>query len=290
MLEKFVKEINKRGLRLEGVRVLQNGELLEEYRWTPEEPQLIHSCSKAFTSMAAGFAIKEGLFSLEDKVIDLLELPQHEEIWGGLKIRHLLTMTSGHAEGTLLFDERAGLTDWLAAFFEKKPEYPHGEHFVYNNGCTYLMSAIIQKLSGQKLSEYLNDRLFRPLGWERPRWAECPMGRTQGLSGLYLTTTQMAEFGQLLLEGGRDILPAGWVDEAKQKHIDTYKEDEADWSMGYGYYLWRCQHDCWRADGMLGQFIIVIERLNAVIAISSREPRMQPILNRVWRCILPKLS
>lgn len=294
MLERFVKEVNKRKLRLDGVRVLQNGKLLEEYRWIPEEPRLIHSCSKAFTSVAAGLAICEGLFDLEDSVIERLELPEYAEEWSGLKVKHLLTMSSGHAEGTLLFEERGKIEDWQRAFFEKKRKFEPGTIFVYNNGCSYLISALIQKCSGEKLSDFLGKSLFLPMGWEMPNWAECPHGRTQGLSGLYLTTSQMAEFGQLLLDGGKkdgvSLIPEDWIRRATEKHITTFADGEPDWSCGYGYFFWRSQHDCWRADGMLGQFIIVLERLNAVIAINSNDARMQSILNRVWKYILPTLE
>jgi len=294
MLKKFVKEIDKRGLRLDGVVVLQNGRKLAEHRWIPEEPRLIHSCSKSFTSAAVGIAVEEKLFTIEDSVIDLLDLPQYAEDWKNLKVKHLLTMSSGHDEGTLLFEERGSIEDWLASFFEKKAVFSPGEHFQYNNGCTYLMSAIIQKLSGEKLSDYLSSRLFLPLGFGKPYWAECPQGRTAGLSGLYLTTSQMAEYGQLLLDRGikddHRLIPEPWITEATQKHIDTFSEGEPDYSCGYGYFFWRCQHDCWRADGMLGQFIIVIEQLNSVVAINSNDARMQSILNRVWKYILPNLE
>lgn len=294
MLNKWIEEIEKRDLHVEGIRVLKNGTLWAEHRWKTEQPRLIHSCSKAFTSMAAGFAVDEGLFTPEGAVTELLELPQYAQMWKDLRVEHLLTMSSGHETGTLLFEERGKLTDWLTAFFETPPTYAPGTFFAYNNGCSYLVSAIIQKLSGKKLVDYLDERLFSPLGWETPHWAECPMGRSQGLSGLFLTTTQMADFGQLLLDNGaqdgRQIIPETWIRTAKEKHIDTFHEEEPDWSMGYGYFLWRCRHDCWRADGMLGQFIIVLERLNTVIAINSEETRMQEILDCVWEKLLPELE
>lgn len=294
MLEKFVREIEKNKLNVEGIRVLQGGKLLEEYRWIPEQPRLIYSCSKSFTCIAAGFAVAEGLFQLDDKVLDLLDLPQYAEEWSELTVRNLLTMSSGHEEATLLTEERKSIDCWLDAFFAKKRVYPPGEHFVYNNGCTYLISVIIQEKSGQKLSDYLESRLFHPLGFGKPYWAESPQGYTQGLTGLYLTTTQLGEFGQLLLDCGRkdgkQLISEEWIREATCKQISTCAPDEPDWNSGYGYFFWRCQNDCWRADGMQGQFIIVIERLQTVIAINSDEVRMQKILDCVWENILPILE
>ena len=293
LLNDFIKAVEEKELNVEGIVILQNGERIAEHRWIPEKARLIHSCSKSFTSAAAGLAISEGLFTLEDSVVELLDLPQYAEEWADLKVKHLLTMSSGHAEGTLLFEERDSIGDWMEGFFRKKRKYPAGKVFVYNNGCTYLISAIIQKCSGEKLVDYLTERLFAPMGWEKPFWAECPAGRTIGLSGLLLTTSQMAEYGQLLLNGGEkdglQLIPREWIKTATEKHILTYSPNEPDWSSGYGYFFWQCANGFWRADGMLGQFIIVIERQSAVIAINSEERRMQEILNCVWEYILPQL-
>ena len=293
VLNDFIKAIEEKKLNVEGIVILQNGEKTAEHRWIPEKARLIHSCSKSFTSAAAGISVNEGLFALDDTVIELLDLPQYAEEWAELKVKHLLTMSSGHKEGTLLFEERDKIGDWMEGFFAKKREFELGKVFVYNNGCTYLVSAIIQKLSGEKLSDYLYKRLFMPMGWEKPFWAECPAGRTVGLSGLFLTTTQLAEFGQLLLNGGEkdgaQLIPREWISAATKKHIHTCSPHEPDWSAGYGYFFWKCHNGYWRADGMLGQFIIVMEERNAVIAINSEEPKMQEILNCVWEYILPNL-
>src|SRR4029078_6437610 len=131
-----------------------------------------------------------------------------------------------------------------------------GTHFVYNNGATHMLSAIIQKTTGMKLIDYLEPRLFEPLGITNATWKETPQGITAGCIGLSLKTEDVARFGQLYLQKGRwqdrQLLSEDWVQEATDKRILTTGID-VDWSQGYGYQFWRSRHNAYRGDGMFGQ-------------------------------------
>ena len=170
-----------------------------------------------------------------------------------------------------------------------------------------MLSAIVQKVTGEKVVDYLNTRLFEPLHIDKPRWEESPQGINTGGWGLYLKTEDLAKMGQLLLQqgewNGRQIIPADWVAEMSKKQVDsvnpgTRLEDAAakgmttetsDWMQGYGYQMWRCRPGCFRADGARGQYIIVVPDKSAVIAITSNVADLQGELNLVWNNILPVL-
>jgi hypothetical protein len=165
---------------------------------------------------------------------------------------------------------------------------------------TYMLSAIVQKVTGENLIDYLTPRLFEPLGIEGMDWEVDPIGINTGGWGLRLKTADMAKFGQLYLQQGvwndQQILPAEWIEEATAAQIEQAPEappavtDSSDWLQGYGYQFWRCRHDAFRADGAFGQFIIVMPEKDAVIAITAESPDMQSELNLVWEYLLPAMQ
>jgi hypothetical protein len=115
--------------------------------------------------------------------------------------------------------------------------------------------------------------------------------------GLRLKTEDMAKVGQLYLQKGNwygnQILTSAWIEEASAEKIFRHPElpksarDTSDWEQGYGYQIWRCRYQAYRADGAYGQYIIVLPDLDAVIVIQSESPDMQDELNMVWEYLLP---
>ena len=168
---------------------------------------------------------------------------------------------------------------------------------------SYMLSAIVQKVTGEKLYDYLYPRLFRPLGITGLVWRESNQGINQGGWGLNITTEDMAKFGLFLLNGGkwndRQLLSSLWIEEATSSKIAAHpagsewdkkmKKKDSDWMQGYCYQMWRCRNNGVRADGANGQFIIILPEKDAVIAITSNVKDMQAEINLVWKHILPAL-
>ncbi len=163
-----------------------------------------------------------------------------------------------------------------------------------------MLSAIVQKVTGQKVIDYLTPRLFRPLGIEGMTWETCPRGINTGGWGLKVTTESLAKFGQLYLQrgvwNGRQLLPAAWVEEATTFKIQQpapdleRKKKESDWHQGYCYQFWRCRHNAFRGDGAFGQFTIVMPDQDAVVVITSESPSLQGEVDLVWEHLLPALK
>jgi hypothetical protein len=173
---------------------------------------------------------------------------------------------------------------------------PHapGSLYVYNSGASYMLSAILQHLTGVTLLDYLQPRLFEPLGIMDATWETCPHGISAGGWGLKLTTEQLARFGQLYLQNGawqgRQLIPGDWVQQATIAQISNGSEAENDWQQGYGYQFWRCRHGAFRADGAFGQHCLILRDQDAVLVTTAGVNEMQSVLNLIWHGLLPAMG
>ena len=309
----YLQAKDEAGQDIHSIMILQHGKVLEE-KWMsegqPDSAHIMNSVSKTFTATAVGLAIAEGRLSLEDKVVDFFpdKVPENaSDTLKSVTVRHLLTMNCGHGTDPT-FAVRQGEKDWVTAFLEWPVDHEPGSYYCYNTIGTYVLSEIVQKVTGQKVNDYLEPRLWKPLGINKPHWEESPTGANCGGWGLYLKTEDMAKMGQLLLQEGkwkgRRILPAEWVREASSNlvwsvpHMLTPElcerigmtKENSDWLQGYGYQMWRCRHNAYRADGANGQYIIVLPDQDAVIAMTANLRDMQGEINLVWDHILPALK
>lgn len=285
------------GLGVHSLMVVVHGAVIAEGWWDPYGPHLRHdlfSLSKSFTSAAVGLAEAEGLLSVDDLLLDHLggdldraAVPPH---LAAMRLSHLLTMTTGHDVDPT--DHVFAQRDWVRAFLDLPVEHEPGTHFVYNTAATYVLGAVVTKVTGERLLDYLTPRLLEPLGVVGATWDQCPLGRDIGGSGLALTTEDIACFGRLLLQDGvwegRRLLPEGWVGRATARQVPSSNES-VDWRQGYGYQFWRARHG-YRGDGAFGQFCLVLPEQDAVVAITSGDTDMQGILDRVWDHLLPALG
>jgi CubicO group peptidase (beta-lactamase class C family) len=295
----FVDAANQTIRDLHSFILVRHGAVVAEGYWEPfgpGYPHLMFSLSKSFTSTAIGLLVAEGRLTVDDRVLDLFAEQAPAELSDNLKamrVRHLLTMTTGHHT-----DPTRGLRQsngsWRREFLAQPVEHEPGTYFVYNSVATYMLSAIVQQITGQRLLDYLRPRLFEPLGIANPTWESSPEGIDVGGWGLAIKTSDIARFGQLYLQrgtwGGKQLLPAAWVDEATSRQVPNGPDENVDWVQGYGYQFWRCQHGAYRGDGAFGQFCIVMPDQEAVLAITSGVSNMQAVLDLVWKHLLPAMT
>ncbi|HTK06968.1 MAG TPA: serine hydrolase [Ktedonobacteraceae bacterium] len=299
-IQAFIDAIEQSSLGVHSFLLIRNGHNVAEGWWKPYAADLPHSMfsvSKSFTSTAIGLAISEGRLSLDDSVISFFPAyvtPEIRENMGALQVRHLLSMSTGHAEDT--FPAMTGSTDdeWARVFLSLPITYTPGTHFLYNTGATFMLSAILQSLTGQTLVEYLQPRLFQPLGIEAPFWQANKKGIALGGTGLHIRTVDLAKFGLLYLQrgvwNGQRLVPEAWIEEATRAHISNGDDPNSDWSQGYGFQFWRSRHNAYRGDGAFGQFCVVMPQYNAILAMTSGTTDMQGILNAVWDHLLPGMN
>jgi CubicO group peptidase (beta-lactamase class C family) len=280
--------------------LLRHGRLVASGWWAPytaDRPHLLYSLSKSFTSTAAGLTAAEGLLSFDDPLISYFPEFEAEITAPGSRamlVRHVASMASGHVADT--WDRACALDpdEPVRGFLLIPPDREPGTVFAYNQSATYTLAAIVQRVTGQSLTEYLRPRLFDPLGIGETVWQQYPAGRDLGFSGLYAATDAVARLGLLYLRNGvwngKELLPTSWVAEATHSHVSnadgTAEGAESDWQQGYGFQFWRSRHG-YRGDGAYGQFCLVLPEHDAVIAMTAATVQMQDMLNLVWEHLLP---
>ena len=279
------------------VILLRHGRSVLECWLDPYErdtPHQLFSLSKSFTSCAVGLARSEGRLNISDKLISFF--PEYDSVvtdprMRTVTLRDLLTMRSGHTVCATKY--MFGRPDYAEAFLASPLDTEPGTCFAYNSGATYMLSAVIRKVTGENLREYLMPRLFEPLEMVPGIWESCPGGIDLGGWGLYMTTDDLAKFAQLLLQhglwNGKQILPSDYLAEATKKQADNSANQLPDWKQGYGYQFWVSQHG-YRGDGAAGQLAVVLEDQDLCIAATSCLCDMQNLLNVFWEELLPNLQ
>ena len=183
LLKAFASLVEENQYGVHAAAVMQHGEFLEEYRVVPDDPHILHSLSKSFTSVAIGMLIDEGKLSLDNRIAPffpelLLQNPCTELL--ALSVRDLLRMAPGRDRPLMMSNQRGLIEDrdWVRYYLSNPFDRMPGERFSYDTGCTYILSAVVQQISGETTLDFLTPRLFEPLGLEKPYWETCPMGRS----------------------------------------------------------------------------------------------------------------
>jgi CubicO group peptidase (beta-lactamase class C family)/predicted glycoside hydrolase/deacetylase ChbG (UPF0249 family) len=300
-INQFLEAASKSKHEFHSFMIVRHGKVVSEGWWNPYRADLKHtmySCSKSFTATAVGFAVSEKKLTVNDKVISFFpdDLPAKvSPNLAELKVKDLLSMSAGQVPdptGPVAMSD-----NWVKTFLSTPIVNAPGTKFLYNSVATYMLSAIVTKVTGEKIVDYLKPRLFDPLGIEGIDWEVSPQGINTGGWGLRVKTEDMAKFGQLFLQKGmwkgKQILPASWVEEASTMKImqdpdaPQAKKDSSDWLQGYCYQMWRCRNNAYRGDGANGQFIIIMPDQDAVVLLTAEAPDMQSEINLVWKYILP---
>lgn len=294
LITDFVQAADERNLQVWGIEVLKDGVRVDGHHWVEDDRMNLRSGSKSFTSAAVGIAMSEGYFSREDRIARYFEdkLPRDPSpLLLEMRVEDLLKMASGHERPYFLAEfERWEDDDLARHFLGMRIAHQPGSVFMYNGGCTYMLSALLQRTTGIRLRTYIQKKIFDALDIRNVQWLECPMGVSLGNSGLMINTVEAARFGQLLLQHGewegKQLIPRDYLELATTPRIATNQEN-----VWYGYQFWGERWEgAYSARGKYGQFILVLPKQNAVIAITAHnEKDPNEILDAVDACIMPKL-
>ncbi len=299
----FLNAIDTGRQEIHSFMFIRHGKVIAEGWWAPYGPDLKHlmySASKTFPATGIGLAVSENRLKLTDKVISFFPYSLPDTIGKNMKeltVRDLLTMSVGQ--------DPAGMgggseDDWITTFIGNEPVHKPGTVFLYNNMATFMLSAIVQQVTGQTLFDYLKPRIFDPLSIRGIDWDRNPQGINLGMIGLRLHTEDMARFGQLLMQNGkwnnRQLIPEAWVKEATSFKIDSSDpsnktpKDKNDWAQGYCYQMWRGRNNSVRLDGMAGQFVVLFPDKDAIVVLTANARNTQEELNLVHNYLVPAIK
>jgi CubicO group peptidase (beta-lactamase class C family) len=278
--------------------LVRHGKVVAEAFWAPytaDDIHVLYSVTKSFNATAVGFAADEGLLSIDDLLLSHfsdIAPAQPAGQMANMRVRDLLTMSTGHDMDTMSTLRARADGQWTRAFLETNVPRPPGTYFLYNSGAAYTLAALVQKVTGMTVEEYLRPRLFEPLGIGATLWGQSPERVNMGDGGLSVRTEDLAKFGQLYLQdgmwNGERVLPEGWAAAATSSQVSTGNSD-SNWGYGYGFQFWRSAYG-YRADGSLGQFAFVLPEQDVVLAITSGTNDTNGVMNVVWQNLLPALE
>ena len=299
VLAQMMREAVESELEWHSVMVVRHGKVAyEDFRrpYSPNIPHVMFSVSKSVTSCAVGFAVEEGLLTVDDKVLDHIpEMRQYapeDPNLERLTVWHLLTMTAGKLVSPLADKSKKR---WVKDYAEGKWSYAPGEGWNYSNESIYMLCVILKNVAGMCVVDYLMPRLFGPLGIPRPFWEDDGCGVEAGGWGLYLTTEGFAKLVSCYARGGvfegRQVVPAGWVAQsglAQSEHSGDHREDEHGCN-GYGYCFWLNKTPgSYRFDGMFSQLGLVFPEHEACVVVTGGEVFSRSVLDCLFRH-LPQL-
>lgn len=302
-ISSLLDHLEERGIECHSLMVVHRGRIVAEGWWAPysaDQPHLLYSLTKSFTSVAVGIAVNDGLLRLDDRVVDIL--PDHvpddaSEQARALTVQHLLTMTTGHAEDTLGDAWALEPTDLVRGFLRMPVTAASGSHHTYDNSSTFVLARMVERVTGTPLPTLLDERLFAPLGITDIEWDRVGDGAVYGFHGLHLTTESVAAFGELMLRGGewqgRPILSQDWMAEATRKQVDSRHYSPGapgvDFHAGYGYQIWSSTYG-FHGNGAFGQQCIVVPDQELVVVLTAAHSEVrhaQVVLDAVRRFVVP---
>lgn len=278
-IESFVKKMKEKEIVINYVQVYQGNRLLGEYSRLDRKTRLnVYSVSKSVASIGIGIAIQEGILQIDTRLQDIFPeyagRMKHSGI-SGITVEHLLTMTCGLQDKLFFSDdeERYQIKDWMTYFFDQVFSYEPGMHFDYSNFNTYMLSCVIEKVTGQTLLDYMKPRFFEKIGIGNADWLVCPMGHTTAANGLLLTIDEMSAIGRFLLQegswNGERIVSEEYIRNATRNQIYTNMPKN-----GYGYQFWiNPDGESYRADGKYGQYIVVVPKSGLVVTVQALDSK-----------------
>ncbi len=289
----LIEDFKDSNIEVHSIMIIRHGKVAFETwasPYAPETPHAMYSVSKSFTSAAVGFAITEGLISLDTKIIDIFPEYRKEETDENLEklnVHHLLSMQAG--KSVSVFTDK-GKNHWIKDFFDAPWKFAPGDgHWEYISENQYMLCAMLTRVTGMSVTEYLTPRLFEPLGIDVPFWEHDADGVEAGGWGIFLKTEDLAKFmlcyHQNGMFNGKQIVPADWVYKSQKVQADSSPFNRnIDCQTGYGYCFWRnAGVNGYRADGMFSQFGIVAKDYDTVLVITAGNIDEQETRDCIWR-------
>jgi CubicO group peptidase (beta-lactamase class C family) len=281
------------GLSVDSLMVLRHGAVLYERWWrdhSPERTHPVYSVTESFTATAVGMAVDEGLLAIDEPVLAFFPTYATAAVRaniGQMTLRDLLTMSSGHSAEVGMAVKAQPDEDWIRMFLETPLVAKPGTRFVHNSADTHVLSAALAHRTGQTVAEFLQPRLFDPLGIGTPRWDTDSRGLPHGGRGMWLRTADLAALGQFYLNQGRwrgrQLVSIRWVQQATTPQVRTGRPAEGRdrWKQSYGFQFWTGPGEVFRADGAHGQYAVVHPTRGVVIAVTANTERTDEILDAV---------
>lgn len=302
--ESFLDRLEEENISIHGFLVMRRGKMVYESYYKPYDRNCVHrmfSVAKSFVSVGIGFLEQEGKISLDAPIVKYFpEYTQGRQLDSYLEemtIRDMLRMNTCHSKTTY---KTMPDKDWVGTFFKVAPDHAPGTVFSYDTSSAHTLCALIEKLSGKCLIDYLREKFMDKLGFsEETRCLKDPSGVSMGGSGLMATPYDLLKFIYMVACGGEwqgeQVLPENYIREAVRKQTDTLgKTASTEEMQGYGYQFWRVRHNGWACFGMGGQLGVCLPDKELIFVTTGDaqavQGGVQMIYQAFWQEIYNKID
>lgn len=288
-LEKLLKRLEEHRIPLHSILIARHGHLVLEAYSRPYGREILHrmfSQTKSLTSLAVGLLISDGVLSLQDKICDYFPeyLPGEVHPWmEKMTIEHMLMMETCHNRTT--YDMNSTTENWVRSFFQTPPTHCPGTVFLYDTSSSHTLCALVEKLTGEKMLDFLKRRVLREIGFSEESYImEDPFGTSMGGSGLMAKPMDMMRVGLMLMnhgrhpddygkKDGRQVYPQEYLEKALAFQVSTTMNSLSD--KGYGYYFWQVPGDGFGMLGMGSQETRCYPKEDVVVVVTADTQGMQ---------------
>lgn len=300
-IARFIQVLEENQLSSHDVIISRGNDIIFEKYWEPFGPDFLHrmySVSKSFVSIAIGFLEQEGKVNLDDPIIRYFPEEfqnQPNEYMRNTTIRHMLMMSTAKTAQDWF---SARTDDRVRFYFENdNPESrPSGTIFEYDSTGSFVMGALVERITGMKFMEYLREKLFRKIGVSEEAYClSCPGGHSWGDSAVLCKATDLWKMARFTLNrgswNGEQILNAEYVRKATTKQIDNNPWGITDFNaQGYGYQFWMGYGDAYWFNGMGGQYAVCVPEKDIIFVYNAdnqgKESAGELVLNAFFDLIV----
>lgn len=291
----LIDEFQEAELYTHSLMIIRNGKIVTEGYWKPFHKDFRHrmySVSKSFVTGAIGLLLDEGKIKLSDKVCKYFPEYPEEDLHPYTRettIYDLLIMATPFELTYSLWGNARNTRYWVESFFTAKPNKPAGTVFCYDTTASFMLNVLAERITGKPFMEYMYEKILYKLDFSKePKCVKSPDGFSWGGSGVLCTTLDLAKYAYIFLKGGKvngeQLLPESFVKEAISKQIesDTFGLGGNIYTtMGYGYQIWRTEHNGFAFNGMGNQHAFCYPDKDLMIVLTSDNQGKQPDAIRV---------
>lgn len=264
-ISEMFNNLKKHNIPMHSLLIARGDKLICEAYWEPikaDENHRMYSQTKSYVGMAIGQLIAEGKLGLQDKIIDYFPEYLPKEVHPYLAaqtIEHMLNMHTCFTDCPW-FENHGG--DRVKYYFSMKPVHYPGTVYYYDSTGSFILGALVQKITGKTFLDYLKDTALRKIGFsESSKVLTCPGGFAWGDSALLCTARDMLLFGRLLANkgewNGEQLLDKKAVEDTiGTKHTCGGNGGYLFTSHGYGRQVWHTCEESFAFFGMHNQYMI----------------------------------
>lgn len=276
----------------QGFIFIQNDTIKYENYWRGQKEDIKHiswSMAKSYVSALFGIAMEEGYIKSIDQTVDEYLPELKGSGYDGVKIKDVLQMATGIKFDETYSDPNADINRYWDGFGLGKSQdefastlinqRPPGTYNQYVSINTHVLGMIIVKATGRNLTDYLQEKIWKPIGSEFDAyWLADGQGMEMALGGLNACLRDYAKIGRLYLNkgnwNGTQIVPANWIENSTsitEEYLMPQSENSSDKGIGYGYQWWipDGNEGEFMAIGVFNQYIYINPTTNTIIVKTS---------------------